>query len=145
MAVPRYIFWPFDIGSSRLDRAPTRAKTHITDVLWVGVLAQEEGAELRMAGHLMACELCGETIICLWERVREKADPAAFVQRYSCLETRNVLLRHLGRGAPWPMPPSPTSGSALAARTTSWSQARPCTRWRWTRRQRQPKTEPPAL
>jgi len=100
MAVPRYIFWPFDIESARLDRARTRAKAHIADVLWMGVLAQEEGAELRMAGHLMACELCGETIICLWERVREKADPAAFVQRYSCLETRNVLLRHLGEGRP---------------------------------------------
>jgi len=98
MAVPRYIFWPFDIESARLDRARTRAKAHIADVLWIGVLAQEEGAELRMAGHLMACELCGETIICLWERVREKADPAAFVQRYSCLETRNALLRHLEEG-----------------------------------------------
>jgi hypothetical protein len=95
MAVPHYIFWPFDIGSSRLDRAPTRGKTHIADTLRVGVLAQEEGAELRIEGHLMGCELCREPSISLWERVREKADPAAFVQRYSCLETRNALLRHL--------------------------------------------------
>ena len=98
MAVPRYIFWPFDIESARLDRARTRAKAHIADVLWMGVLAQEEGAELRIAGHLMACELCREPSISLWERVREKADPAALVQRCSCLETRNALLRHLEEG-----------------------------------------------
>jgi len=36
MAVPRYIFWPFDIESARLDRARTRAKAHIADVLWMG-------------------------------------------------------------------------------------------------------------
>jgi hypothetical protein len=66
----------------------------------VGVLAQDEGAELRIEGHLMACEICREPSICLWERAREEADATAFVQRYSCLQTRNALLRHLEEGRP---------------------------------------------
>ncbi len=102
MTVPHYIFWPFDIGTSHLDRERTRAKTHIADAIRIGVLAQDEGAELRMAGHLMACEVCGESSITLWERVRERAEPAAFVQRYSCLETRNALFRYLEEGRPLP-------------------------------------------
>ncbi len=36
-------------------------------------MAQDEGAELRIEGHLMSCELCREPSISLWERVREKA------------------------------------------------------------------------
>jgi predicted anti-sigma-YlaC factor YlaD len=102
MTVPHYLFWPFDIGRSQADRERTRAKTHIADALRLGVLAQDEGAELRIEGHLMCCELCREPSISLWERVREKADPAAFVQRYSCLRTRNAILRHLEGDRPLP-------------------------------------------
>lgn len=98
MAVPHYVFWPFDIGKSQLDRERTRAKTHIADALRVGVLAQDEGAELRIEGHLMGCEFCRESSICLWERAREEADPVALALRYSCLQTRNALLRHLEEG-----------------------------------------------
>ncbi len=93
--MPHYVFWPFDIGTSEIDRKRARAKTHIADALRVGVLAQDEGAELRIEGHLMACEVCGETSILLWEQVREVADPPAVVQRYSCLRTRNAVLRYL--------------------------------------------------
>jgi hypothetical protein len=100
MSVPHFFFWPFDIGISKIDRERTRAKTHIADAVRMGVLAQDEGAEIRMEGHLMACETCGETSISLWERVREKADPAALVQRYSCLETRNALFRLLEEDRP---------------------------------------------
>jgi hypothetical protein len=100
MTVPHYFFWPFDIGRSQADRERTRAKTHIADAVRVGVLAQDEGAELRIEGHLMCCEHCREPSISLWERVREKADPAAFVQRYSCLRTRNAILRHLEEDRP---------------------------------------------
>ena len=98
--MPHYFFWPFDVGISKVDRERTRARTHIADAVRLGVLAQEEGAELRIEGHLMACEICREAAISLWERVREKADPAAFVQRYSCLQTRNALFRHLEEGRP---------------------------------------------
>jgi hypothetical protein len=77
-----------------------RAKTHIAHAIRMGVLAQDEGAELRIEGHLMACEVCGESSITLWERVREKADPAAVVRRYSCLKTRNALFRYLEEGRP---------------------------------------------
>jgi hypothetical protein len=46
----RSIFWPFDIRSPRPDfRESARAKIHITDILWMTVLAEEEGAELRVA------------------------------------------------------------------------------------------------
>ena len=98
--MPHYFFWPFDVGISKIDRERTRARTHIADVVRLGVLAQEEGAELRIEGHLMACDVCGESSISIWERAREKADPAAFVQRYSCLQTRNALFRHLEEGRP---------------------------------------------
>lgn len=98
--MPHYFFWPFDVGISKIDRKRTRARTHIADAVRLGVLAQEEGAELRIEGHLMACDVCGESSISIWERAREKADPAAFVQRYSCLQTRNALFRHLEEGRP---------------------------------------------
>ena len=100
IAVPHYFFWPFDVGISKIDRERTRARTHIADAVRLGVLAQEEGAELRIEGHLMACDVCGESSISIWERAREKADPAAFVQRYACLQTRNALFRHLEEGRP---------------------------------------------
>lgn len=102
MSVPHYFFWPFDVGSSRIDRERARAKTHIADPLRVGVLAQEEGAELRIEGHLMGCEFCRESSVSLWERVRERGEPASFVQRYSCPQTRNALFRYLEEGRPLP-------------------------------------------
>ena len=98
--MPHYIFWPFDIGKFHPDRERTRAKTHIADSVKVGVLAEEEGAELLVEAHLMKCDLCREPSVSLWERVREEADPPARVQRYSCLRTRNAVLRHLEEGRP---------------------------------------------
>lgn len=94
------IFWPFDLGKQQWERKRARAPSHIADSIRVGVLAGDEGSELRIEGHLMACEFCRETSISLWERVREKADPAALVQRHSCLQTRNALFRHLEEGRP---------------------------------------------
>jgi len=100
--MPHFFFWPFDIGRSRPDRERTRAKTHIGDAVRMGVLAEDEGAELRVEGHLMGCEICRETSISLWESVREKVDPAASAQGSSCLETRNAILRHLEEGRALP-------------------------------------------
>jgi hypothetical protein len=100
MAVPHFFFWPFDRGRSETDRERARAKTHIADDLRLGVLAQEEGAELRMEGHVMACEVCREASISLLERMREKVDPVALAQGYSCAQTRNALFRHLEEGRP---------------------------------------------
>ena len=61
MAVPHYIFWPFDIRSARLDRARTRAEAH-AEVLWMGVLAQEEEGPLADAAitHLRECIGCAD-------------------------------------------------------------------------------------
>src|SRR3989304_3432822 len=95
---PHMFFWPFDVGKPQLERERTRAPNHIADFVRLGVLAGDEGCELRLEGHLMGCEICQETAISLWERVREHADPPAFVQRYSCLQTRNALFRHLDGG-----------------------------------------------
>jgi len=102
LAMPHFFFWPFDIGRSRADRERTRAKTHIGDAVRMGVLAEDEGAELRVEGHLMGCEICRETSISLWESVREAADPSALAQPYSCLPTRNAVLRHLEEGRALP-------------------------------------------
>jgi hypothetical protein len=100
MAMPHFVFWPFDIGKSRADSERARAKTHIADAVRVGVLAQDEGAELRMEGHLMGCEVCRESSISLWERAREQVKRVTLRQRYSCLLTRNAVLRHLEEGRP---------------------------------------------
>lgn len=94
-----YFFWPFDIAGPQPDKE-RGAKTHIADAVRVGVLAQDEGAELRIEGHLMGCQFCREPSISLWERVRAAPDPAAGAQRYSCPRTRNALLRHLQEGRP---------------------------------------------
>jgi hypothetical protein len=77
-----------------------QARTHIADAIRMGVLAHDEGAELRIEGHLMACEVCGESSITLWERVRAKVHPAASVRPYSCLKARNALFRYLEEGRP---------------------------------------------
>jgi len=100
--MPHFFFWPFDIGKSKPDRERTRAKTHIGDAVRMGVLAEDEGAELRVEGHLMACEVCRETSISLWENVRQADDPAPSVGSYPCLQTRNALLRHLEEGRALP-------------------------------------------
>ena len=105
MAMPHFFFWPFDIGRSQPDRERTRAKTHIGDAVRMGVLAEDEGAELRVEGHLMGCEICRETSISLWESVREKADPRdppASDEGQSCMQTRNDILRHLEEGRALP-------------------------------------------
>ena len=101
-AMPHFFFWPFDIGRSQPDRERARAKTHIGDAVRMGVLAEDEGAELRVEGHLMACEICRETSISLWESVREQADPSPSAQGSSCPQTRNSIMRHLEEGRPLP-------------------------------------------
>lgn len=92
---PHVFFWPFDIGRCQMERERTRPPTHINDSLRLGVLAQDEGAELRLEAHLMGCPLCREASISLWENLREAAEEAALAQPYSCPRTRNALFRHL--------------------------------------------------
>jgi hypothetical protein len=50
-------------------------RTHLSDALRIGVLAEEEGAELRIEGHHVF-PICGESC-CLWEAVRGNVDPPA--------------------------------------------------------------------
>lgn len=92
------LFWPFDLGPAQHERDRTRALAHIADPLRLGVLAQEEGAELRWEGHLMACPFCREPALSLWEQMPEAKDAASFVYRVSCPEARNGLFRYLEQG-----------------------------------------------
>lgn len=99
-AVAHYLFWPFDIGESNVDKERGRARTHLSDSLRLGVLAEEEGAELRIEGHLMACEFCEDAALSLWSSSAFPADPPSFVRRVTCPAARNAVLRHLEQGRP---------------------------------------------
>lgn len=70
-------------------------RTHISDALRIGLLAEDEGAELRIAGHIMSCPMCGESCLCLWERLQGNTDPPAYVPGPDCCQTRNDVLRYL--------------------------------------------------
>lgn len=98
IAVPHFFFWPFDVGSSETDRRRARAKTHITDALRLGVLAEDEGAELRIEGHLMTCEFCGERSLSIWDKTSSAGDLEAPADPVSCPEARNAVFRLLEEG-----------------------------------------------
>ncbi len=95
---PHIFFWPFDVGPVPYDKERARAITHVADSLRLGVLAQDEGAELRWEGHLMACPFCHEPVLSLWEQMPEAKDAAAFVQQVSCAQARNAVFRFLEQG-----------------------------------------------
>lgn len=95
---PHVFFWPFDIGPTPYEKERTRATTHIPDWLRLGVLAQDEGAELRWQGHMMQCPLCHEPALSLWEQIPEAKDAAPFTQQVSCPQARNALFRYLEQG-----------------------------------------------
>lgn len=79
-------------------------RTHLPDALRIGVLAEEEGAELRIEGHIMSCPICGESCLCLWEQVRGNGDPPAYVPGPDCAQTRNDVLRYLEDDREVPQP-----------------------------------------
>ncbi|MFQ5879048.1 MAG: hypothetical protein ACE5IZ_02595 [Dehalococcoidia bacterium] len=95
---PHVLFWPFDVGTAPPERERTRPASHIADALRLGVLAEDEGAELRLEGHIMACLLCREPALALWGQMPEAKDAAAFVRQVSCAQARNSLLRYLEQG-----------------------------------------------
>ncbi len=95
---PHVIFWPFDLGRSAKEKERTSAPVHIADALRVGVLAGDEGCELRLQGHLMTCELCQEPTLSLWELLRDWEGPALLGWQYSCLQARNDLFRYMEGG-----------------------------------------------
>ena len=95
-----YVFWPFDIGVSPADRERARARTHLADALRVGVLAEEEGSELRIEGHLMSCEFCGQATASLWSNMIAPANPRLLGRQVTCPTARNTILRHLEQGRP---------------------------------------------
>jgi len=104
MTMPRKVkSWPFDLGNRQSERERLRAATHIPDSLRVGAIAGDEGSELRIEGHLMACEVCREASISLWEQLRANCDPPPFVRQTSCAETRNTIFRHAESGRPLDM------------------------------------------
>lgn len=94
---PHVLFWPFDV-LPRPERERTRPASHISDALRLGVLAQEEGAGWRLEGHIMACPLCHEPALALWEQMPEAKDAAALAPQVSCPQARNALFRYLEQG-----------------------------------------------
>ena len=84
---------PSEVGKAVASEVPVR--THLPDALRIGVLAEDEGAGLRMEGHIMSCPICGESCLCLWETVRGNVDPPAYVPGPGCAQTRNDILRYL--------------------------------------------------
>lgn len=70
-------------------------RTHLSDLQRIGVLADDEGAELRIEAHIMSCPICGESCLCLWEKIRGNEDPPVYVPGPDCAQTRNDVLRYL--------------------------------------------------
>lgn len=95
---PHFLFWPFDVDPAPHEKERIRAVTHIIDALRLGVLAQEEGAELRWEGHVMQCPQCHDPALSLWEQLPkcEGADPST--PHVSCAAARNGVFRYMEQG-----------------------------------------------
>ncbi len=71
--------------------------SHFPDALRIGVLAGEEGDELRLQAHFMHCESCREPGLRLLRRVNvaQGRTPGPAV---SCALARNALFRYFEQG-----------------------------------------------
>lgn len=70
---------------------------HIPDTVRVGVIAASEEHELRLQGHLMACEGCRVPLVALM--LRRTAVDVARPSEIPCAKARHVVLRYLEGGA----------------------------------------------
>ena len=71
--------------------------THFHDALRIGVLAGEEGDELRLQAHFMHCEFCREPALHLLRQVGLGPQPQTPTQ-LSCAQARNALFRYFEQG-----------------------------------------------
>ena len=71
--------------------------SHFPDLMRIGVLAGEEGDELRLQAHFMHCELCREPALRLLKQVSSSAKTPPATQ-VSCAQARNALFRYFEQG-----------------------------------------------
>jgi predicted anti-sigma-YlaC factor YlaD len=72
--------------------------THLPDELRLGVLAGIEDQELRLAAHLLDCELCREPGLELADFADTPDGRCAPQEPVTCWEARNALLRFFEQG-----------------------------------------------
>ena len=71
--------------------------SHFPDLMRIGVLAGEEGDELRLQAHFMHCESCREPALRLLRQVSQASQPPTS-QPVSCAQARNALFRYFEQG-----------------------------------------------
>jgi hypothetical protein len=72
--------------------------SHFPDALRIGVLAGEEGDELRLQAHFMHCESCREPALRLLTQVKPGAQTRTPATQVSCAQARNALFRYFEQG-----------------------------------------------
>lgn len=85
-------------SQARPERSEGVPPTHFPDALRIGVLAGEEGDELRLAAHFMHCEFCREPALRLLEKIAASPQGQTPAVQISCAEARNALLRYFEQG-----------------------------------------------
>ena len=72
--------------------------SHFPDLMRIGVLAGEEGDELRLEAHFMHCESCREPALRLLRRVSVGSSAQSPATQVSCAQARNALFRYFEQG-----------------------------------------------
>ena len=72
--------------------------SHFPDLMRIGVLAGEEGDELRLQAHFMHCESCREPALRLLRQVSRDAKAPTPETEVSCAQARNALFRFFEQG-----------------------------------------------
>jgi hypothetical protein len=71
---------------------------HFPDLMRIGVLAGEEGDELRLQAHFMSCESCREPALRLLGQVSRGTKAPTPETQVSCAQARNALFRYFEQG-----------------------------------------------
>ena len=77
---------------------PEPLAAHFPDVIRVGVLAGDEGAELRLQAHFMQCEICREPALRLVRMLGEGAELDVLKKTVPCARARNAIFRYFEQG-----------------------------------------------
>ena len=75
-----------------------RIPTHFPDVLRMGVLAEEEGYELRLEAHFMHCEICREPALRLLRDLGAGRQLDVLKATVPCARARNAVFRYFEQG-----------------------------------------------
>jgi hypothetical protein len=71
---------------------------HFPDAIRVGVLACDEGYELRLEAHFMHCEVCREPALRLVRMLGECAELEKVKKEIPCCRARNAIFRYFEQG-----------------------------------------------